>query len=143
MKVAMAQTNPIPGDFVGNTKQITDGMAVAAAAGADLFVSPEMSIPGYLCRDAMLTEGFVEANLQGLQAILQASILSKSMTVVVGYAEKNTTGSGKPLFNSAAVIKNGTIIANYRKHLLPFYDVFDEGRYFEPGRDFAVVESAG
>jgi len=143
MKVAIAQTNPIPGDFAGNIKQITDGILKASSAGADLFVSPEMGIPGYLCCDAMLTEGFVEMNLNGILTILRESNVSNKMTIVVGYVEKNTTGVGKPLFNSAAVIRNGTVIANYRKHLLPFYDVFDEGRYFEPGRDFAVVEICG
>ena len=141
MRIAIVQTNPVPGDFDGNCRQIIDG--IRSAGEADLIVAPELSIPGYLCRDAMLTEGFVDANLAALGKLLDESKCFPSVTIFVGYAERNATGCGKPLFNSAAVVRNGMRIANYRKHLLPFYDVFDEGRYFEPGRDLCVVDMCG
>lgn len=143
MKIVIVQTNPIPGDFAANTNKIIEGLRDAKDGNAQLVVFPEMAIPGYLCKDSMLTEGFAERNLAMLHVIANASSCSDGLTIVVGYAERNLTGVGKPFFNSVAIIRNGSIIGHYRKHLLPFYDVFDEGRYFEPGKDLCVVEIAG
>lgn len=144
MKILIAQINPTPGDFARNHKQISAGIAEADKENCDLAIFPEMAIPGYLVRDLMYNHDFCAENLEQLRKIQeQTAYVARDLTVVVGYVEKNTTGRGKPFFNSAAVIRNGVVIANYRKQLLPFYDVFDEGRYFEPGTDPCIVEVAG
>ena len=143
MKAVIAQTNPTPGDFVRNFQQIQEAIKKAKQEGAKLVVTPEMAIPGYLCRDSMMTEGFIEANLRGILSVAYETTQARDITVVVGYVEKNNTGIGKPFFNSAAVIRNGAVIANYRKRLLPFYDVFDEGRYFESGKELTVIVIEG
>jgi NAD+ synthetase len=145
MKIIVSQSNPTPGYFAGNIAQIFDAIRVGNSQNADLVVTPELSIPGYLCRDSMYNEGFVEENLKGLALIAEEmkSAINPQMAVVVGYIDYNRTGVGKPFFNSVAVIQNGMIVATYRKQLLPFYDVFDEGRYFEPGHDLTVVIVAG
>jgi NAD+ synthase (glutamine-hydrolysing) len=59
--------------------------------------------------------------------------------VIVGFAEPNPEPSGKPCYNSAAVIRNGKVISTHRKSLIPTYDVFDEGRYFEPSKKHDVL----
>lgn len=139
MKIVIGQINPISCDFFGNLEQIKNAMDKAVEENADLVVLPELAISGYLCKDAMYNEGFVQSNLNVLSRIQAKSSFCKNLTVVVGYVEQNNTGVGRPFFNSAAIIKNGTIIGNYRKHLLPFYDVFDEGRYFEAGNELTIV----
>lgn len=143
MKVVIGQTNPTPGDFDGNVAQIKESIHAAKEAGASLVVTPEMSIPGYLCRDSMFTEGFIDMNLRSLTSVIKETENIPDVTVVVGYVDRNRTGAGKPFHNMAATIKNGAVIATYKKQLLPFYDVFDEGRYFEPGADLSIVEVDG
>ena len=143
MKILIAEINTIPYDFEYNFSQIKEA-GLYASEKPDIIVFPEMATCGYLCRDLMLSDGFVEMNLKYLKDIAnfyQAAL--PNTTIVIGYVEANNSGIGKSLYNSAAVIKNGVVIANYRKHLLPFYDVFDEGRYFEPGKDLTVIDICG
>jgi NAD+ synthase (glutamine-hydrolysing) len=139
LKILIGQMNPISCDFAGNLEQIVTAIRQAGKEKAELVVMPELSIPGYLCKDAIYNEGFAQANLASLSKIQTESLNYPRLIVVVGYVEKNNTGVGRPFFNSAAIISNGTMIGNYRKHLLPFYDVFDEGRYFEAGNELTVI----
>ncbi len=143
MKVVLGQINTTPGDFEGNGKQICYGIEKAAEAKADIVVFPELSIPGYLCKDMMFENGFIKRNYDGLTWIKNQSLRSPNLHIVVGFIDRNKTGHGKPFRNMLAVIKNGDIIGEYQKHLLPFYDVFDEGRYFEPGKELLVLDIAG
>jgi NAD+ synthetase len=110
----------------------------------DLIVFPELTIPGYLCKDLIYTEGFIEKNHQRLNDILTLIntefTLLKHTRVVVGYFDKNNEGIGKPFKNKLAVIHNGIIEGTYTKHLLPHYDVFDEARYCEPGTEHLVLK---
>ena len=148
MRIFMCQTNTTPGDFQGNLAKIKLGIEAAFTSGVDLVVFPELTIPGYLCRDMMFRQGFVDQNLLALQEIVSywnvLAMKSKSRPhVVLGYIDANRTGVGKPFRNMAAVIGEGVVIGTYQKQLLPFYDVFDEGRYFEPGNDLLVVKIGG
>lgn len=149
MKALIAQINTTPCDFEGNTAKIKEGIKKGFEQKADLVIFPELSIPGYLCRDKVYEHGFVTENLKRVREITAFyDVCSYEHPnhlphVVFGYIDANRTGVGKPFRNMAAVLHNGTIIARYAKHLLPFYDVFDEGRYFEPGKELAVIEVRG
>jgi NAD+ synthase/NAD+ synthase (glutamine-hydrolysing) len=142
MKVLIAQLNTTPRDFNGNLAQIKMAIEKGIAANVDLIVTPEASINGYGSKDCLYSKNFIEAGLSCLQDIV-SSTKGHNFTLVVGYFDYNHTGVGKPFRNMAAVIKNGKIVATYAKHLLPFYDVFDEGRYFEPGKELTVVKING
>ncbi|MCB1643849.1 MAG: NAD(+) synthase [Pseudomonadales bacterium] len=143
MRVCLGQINTTPGDFAGNAAAIRTGIDEALAADADLLVFPELTIPGYLSQDLMYHTGFIDRNLEVLRDICAYTQgKSERLHVIVGYIERNP-GAGKPWFNKAAVITNGRIIGDYAKQLLPFYDVFDELRYFEPGTELCVVSIAG
>jgi len=142
MKTLLCQINTTPNNFSGNLDQIVAGIREGVKEKVDLVVFPELAIPGYLCKDMMFRKGFVEQNLDCLQRAVNESF-GTSLTVVLGYIDRNYSGEGKPFRNMAAVLKNGRIVATYQKALLPFYDVFDEGRYFQPGTDRAVVEICG
>lgn len=142
-KVYMGQTNPTPNDFQGNLKQILDGVKLALDGDCDLAVFPELCIPGYLVKDMVYNEDFIDKNLRSVDTICEATIGNKNLHVFVGYVSKNTTGAGKPFYNSVAVINNGYVIAKYNKWLLPHYDIFDESRYYEPGDETCVITING
>jgi NAD+ synthase (glutamine-hydrolysing) len=143
MLVSLCQINTTPNDFAGNFSKITSGIALAhEGQKPNLIIFPELTIPGYSVKDLVYTNDFVETNLNYLHKLCDVT-KDLTSTIVVGYIGKNTKGSGKPFTNMAAVIHNGHVVATYQKHLLPFYDVFDEGRYFEPGNDLTVFEVEG
>ncbi|MCZ6503549.1 MAG: NAD(+) synthase [Gammaproteobacteria bacterium] len=142
MRVCIGQINTTPGDFNGNLERIKKGIDVAGAAQCDAIVFPELTIPGYLSQDLIYDPKFIDRNLEALQEVCAYSISCPQLNVVIGCIARNEA-NGKPFFNMAAVIVNGQVISRYKKHLLPFYDVFDELRYFEPGKDLTVVKIAG
>jgi NAD+ synthetase len=143
MKILIGEINTTPGDFVGNKQAILDGLIKANHTDADLAVFPEMATCGYLVKDMLYQEGFIEENLAVVDAVATATRVNPKVTVILGYVDRNYSGKGKPFRNMAAVIRNGLVITRYQKRLLPYYDVFDEGRYFEPGDKPCVVEVAG
>ncbi|MEL7316632.1 MAG: NAD(+) synthase, partial [Cyanobacteria bacterium J06559_3] len=136
MQIAIAQLNPIIGDLTRNAEQILAVVQKAAAQGARLVLTPELSLCGYPPRDLLLRPGFIEA----MQLILQdlATKLPAQVAVLVGVVEPNLAANDrgeKPLFNSMAWIEDGQVQRVFHKQLLPTYDVFDDDRYFEPGRE--------
>jgi NAD+ synthase (glutamine-hydrolysing) len=133
MKIAIAQINPIIGDLPGNAGKILCAAQQAAAKGARLLLTPELSLCGYPPRDLLLNPSFIEAMHISLQQLVKD--LPPNLAVLVGTVEENfqaQNNGGKPLFNSMALLDNG-IKQVFYKRLLPTYDVFDERRYFEPG----------
>jgi NAD+ synthetase len=134
MKFAIAQLNPTVGDLSGNARQILTAAQAAIAQGADLLLTPELSLCGYPPRDLLLKPGFIAAIRHEVQALAQQ--LPPQLTVLIGVVERNaqaTTTGQKPLFNSIALVSGGTVQRLFPKRLLPTYDVFDEDRYFESG----------
>ena len=140
MKVILGQINTTPRDFEENYEKIIQGIDKASKNECDLIVFPEMAICGYLSADLLFTNNYIETNLDYLNKIASYSKIAKDLHIVVGYVDYNRKGYGKPFKNMAAVIQNGKIIGTYQKQLLPFYDVFDEGRYFEPGNENLVIK---
>ena len=141
MRVCFGQINTTPGDFEGNLGAMLKGMRAAVDGGSTLIAFPELSIPGYLSQDLLYQPRYIERNLHTLKQLCAETENEafRDLYVVAGYIEPNA-GAGKPFFNAAAIVRNGEVVANYRKQLLPFYDVFDEARYFEPGEDLAVLD---
>ena len=138
MKVCLGQVNTTPGDFSGNLEKVQLGIEAASQGDADLVVFPELTLPGYLSQDLIYNPDFIERNLLALEEVVEMSRHCKpNLHIVVGYIGKNT-GVGKPYTNLAGVVNNGRLIHIYQKQLLPFYDVFDELRYFEPGEALTV-----
>ncbi len=137
VKVALAQIDLAVGDVAGNTAKI---IAFASRARdeerADLVVFPELSICGYPPEDLLL-----HAGLRDAVAAAIAEIRNKvfGIAVLIGFPEYEE----ELIYNSCAVFLDGHTIANYRKHLLPNYSVFDEERYFTAGKEAAVFKLKG
>lgn len=143
MKVCLGQINTTPGDFKGNLAAIKRGIDAAVAADCDVVLFPELCIPGYLTQDLIYHPAYIDRNLAALDEICTYSgDAGDKLHIVVGYIARNP-GAGKPFLNCAAVIAGGKVIGRYTKQLLPFYDVFDELRYYEPGDSLLILDIAG
>ncbi len=131
MKIGIAQINPIVGDFPGNAKRILAAYRECLEAGAELVVTPELSLVGYPPRDLVFKSQFVPKCLQALDYLASEAL---DVPLIVGYVDRqHPTQPGKPFRNAAAWLESGAIRHRVWKTLLPTYDVFDERRYFEPG----------
>ncbi len=134
MKIAIAQLNPTVGDLTGNAERILAMAHQAADLGADLLLTPELSLCGYPPRDLLMRPSFIQQMKQ--QSIKLAKAMPSGLSVLIGIAEHNPVASSqgeKPIFNSMALLQAGEIKEIFHKRLLPTYDVFDEDRYFESG----------
>jgi len=132
MKIAIAQINPIIGDFNYNFEKIKCFADKAIELNCDMVVFSELVISGYPPRDLLEKNDFVNANLACLNRLLSSI---RGIGVICGFVDKNSDNKGKPLFNSAVHFEDGNILHKVHKRLLPTYDIFDESRYFEPGRE--------
>ncbi len=132
MKIALAQLNPIIGDFAYNADKMRAAAERAKDLACDLVVFSELAISGYPPRDLLEKREFIEANLTYLQGLVKSI---EGIGVICGYVDRNQTKVGNPLHNSAVLFDKGKILHKAHKRLLPTYDVFDETRYFEPGSE--------
>ncbi len=139
MRVALGQINPFVGDFAGNAEKICTLVEKARREGCDLAVFPEMSIIGYPPRDLLEKGGFVDESIRHWERVREAS---RGIGVIFGTVSYNEE-SGKPYHNSAVFFEDGKLLTISHKMLLPSYDVFDEERYFEPGKAPAWVDFRG
>ena len=146
IRLAMAQSNPIVGDISGNLAKLLELTKQAAAQGANLVQFGEMSITGYPVEDLVTRDAFVttaEAAVEELASVLVSNGLGE-VAVVVGAPAKANQPNGWAIANNRAfVLHQGKVIANYSKHHLPNYSVFDEYRNFVPGHDHGCFELFG
>jgi len=141
LRIALLQTNPTAGDIDGNSALIVRGARQARDQGADLVVTPELALMGYLPRDLLMSRGFIHRSARELSRM--AAELADGPPLLVGVATLNPAEMGRPLFNSAVLLRNGAAGSVFHKTLLPTYDVFDEDRYFEPAHGPQVLELNG
>ncbi|MGH9078134.1 MAG: nitrilase-related carbon-nitrogen hydrolase, partial [Acidimicrobiales bacterium] len=127
LRVALCQINTVVGDLSGNAGRMVSALHEAGQAGADLAVFPELAVTGYPPEDLLLKPGFVADNSAALAQVAQAT--AGGPVAVVGFVDH-----GLDLFNAAAVCAGGQVRGVYHKEELPNYGVFDEARYFAPGR---------
>lgn len=133
-RIALAQVNVTVGDFNGNAELIEKYIQRAKDKHADIVAFPELTITGYPPEDLLLRPQFIRDNIQYLEKI---ATKCSGITAIIGFADR----VGEKIHNAAAVIHDGRIAAVYHKIHLPNYGVFDEKRYFEPGRSAMVLES--
>jgi NAD+ synthase (glutamine-hydrolysing) len=140
MRLAFAQLDALIGDLEGNAERIARAGVLAAAEGAELLLTPELSLWGYPPRDLLLCTALVERQQAVLRQLSQS--LPAGLKALVGMADPVPDGAIPRLWNALALVRGGDlgwqVVAH--KRLLPSYDVFDESRYFIPGKHPAVLE---
>lgn len=130
MKIAMCQNNYTVGDFDGNYKKIEG--CIDANTNSDIIVFSELALSGYYPQDLVYRENFHTKQVDIIKKILDKSKQTPA-AICFGYVEKNTNKGDKSYYNSMMVVQNGEIVFNYRKQLLPTYNIFNERRHFAPG----------
>jgi len=140
MKVFIGQINTTIGALSTNAELIRRAYDEGVRAGADVVMVPELAVTGYPPRDLLDREVFVNAALATRDSL---AAMTGDTTLIFGCPVRNTSWCGKPLHNAAIIARNGKILLEQHKNLLPTYDVFDELRYFEPAHGVSIVEIAG
>jgi NAD+ synthase (glutamine-hydrolysing) len=135
LRVALAQVNPTVGDIRGNARLVADNISRARDEGAGLVVFPELTLSGYPPEDLLLKTSFLDA---AAGAVEELAAQTHGIAAVVGFPER-----AEDVYNAAAVLADGEVVAVYRKIYLPNYGVFDEQRYFQSGSEAAIVELNG
>ncbi len=135
IRVALAQINVTVGDVEGNADRVIRAIDEAGSIGADIVAVPELAITGYPPEDLLLKPEFISANRRALERVAQRT---GDIVAICGYAHREDD-----LYNSAAVLHRGRVVAAYHKNFLPTYSVFDEDRYFKAGGRTPVYRIAG
>ncbi len=146
--ISAVQLNPTVGDLQGNSQLIFSAAQRAQEWTAHLLITPELSLCGYPPRDLLMERRFVLSMAEILEKLAQriANEISPQLAVLVGTVSVNPLAhkcGGKPLFNSAALLRGGQVEQIFHKRLLPTYDVFDEDRYFEAGSNSSFFTLGG
>lgn len=139
MKIRVEQLNPIVGDLPGNTSKILKSLEKAESDGIDLLILPEMVLIGYPAQDILENKAFQRSAYEHNQKIIQTT---KKTALLFGSITKNE-GVGRQMFNTALLARDGELMGEVHKTLLPTYDVFDDLRYFEPNDTFKCLELYG
>ncbi|HEY6085890.1 MAG TPA: NAD+ synthase, partial [Nitrospira sp.] len=151
-RIAMVQMNPTVGDLDGNVRRIIGWLREAGKAKPDLVAFPELAITGYPPEDLLLKPRFVEDNRRALNQVVRAS---RDLVAVLGYVGHGSTADIRAsassvisagrhdLYNAAAIIARRKVVTTYGKWHLPNYGVFDESRYFNPGRRLPLITVNG
>ena len=121
---------------------ILDNALEASSQGAQLCITSELALTGYPPKDLLLYPAFVDAVESATEKLARA-LTGTGTALVLGSIGRNSDHEGKRLYNQALFCSNGVVCARYSKRLLPFYDVFDEDRYFEPGSFLCVIDFQG
>jgi NAD+ synthase (glutamine-hydrolysing) len=132
LRVALAQINPTVGDIAGNARRVAEYTSAAHDGGAALVVFPELTLSGYPPEDLLLKTRFLD---DVAEALAELASQTHGIVALVGFPER-----ADDVYNSAAVLADGEVVAVYRKMYLPNYGVFDEQRYFQSGAEAAIFE---
>jgi NAD+ synthetase len=141
VRIAIAQLDFTPGAFDANYEAMRAAVSESRRRSADLVVFSELATTGYPPGDLLERADFLERSRHQLDRL--AALSDDELGILVGFVDRNQSGSGKPLRNSAALCVGGRVVDRYHKCLLPTYDVFDEARYFEPGGEARVLHFHG
>ncbi len=139
MKIALAQINPTVGDFVGNTKKILEYAARGGDQGAELVVFPELAVCGYPPADFLEKAAFVARAEEAVEEIAAWTGDAGRPAILCGSVMASVSKVGKQVRNVAVLLAGGKVSFVQQKMLLPFYDVFDEQRYFEAATEQSLT----
>jgi NAD+ synthase (glutamine-hydrolysing) len=131
MRLALAQINTVVGDLDGNRDRIVQRLHEARDQGADVVLFPELAVTGYPPEDLLFRPEFLRQARRSLDRIAEEA---RDIAALVGFPWLD-----RDLYNACAICGDGEVKAIYPKRFLPNYGVFDEVRYFQPGRDLLLL----
>lgn len=135
LRLALAQINLTVGNLAGNARKILEYIEVAKERRADVVIFPELTLCGYPPEDLLLKDSFIKENLKIIHDLAKQV---KGITAIVGFVDQDKNSN---LYNALAIIQNGRVKEVYQKHKLPNYGVFDEKRYFHPGKTEGIFKA--
>ena len=137
ISVGVIQANPIVGDIQGNLNLAISAIEdIASKETPDIFLFTEMFITGYPPEDLILRDDLLDQSYEAIQKLTE---IKPESFIVIGYPKKE----GESIYNCAGVLRNHSIITEYKKQELPNYEVFDEKRYFVSGSSPGIFEVNG
>lgn len=139
LNIYMSQMNPTLGDIRGNCEKVAALYADAAVLGADLILTPELSITGYPLEDLVLKPFFVRTAMRAAEALAEITAADGEPGLLVGCPWQD----GNSLFNAVLLMESGKITEVRYKHELPNYGVFDEIRVFDAGQPTTPIDFRG
>lgn len=137
LTVGLAQIDARLGELDANLDTHLEWIGRARSAGVELLVFPELSLCGY--RLLHLTS-HTARRLDTSTELARLAGEAGDMQVVVGLVEQ---GDGGVLYNSAVVLRGGSIVHVHRKLYLPTYGIFQEGRFMGAGRRLETLRVSG
>lgn len=140
MKISIAQLNYHIGNFQGNLERMNKAIDQAISEDSDIIIFGELATTGYPPRDFLEFEDFIKRSNDVVEKL---TARSTDIAIVVGAPSINPVVEGKDLHNTAYFLADGKVLGTHHKSLLPTYDIFDEYRYFEPAREFGIIEYKG
>ncbi|MBR2951047.1 MAG: NAD(+) synthase [Lachnospiraceae bacterium] len=132
VKAAAATPKIKVADPAFNAQAVCEQLKEAYAAGAKIIVFPELCLTGYTCGDLFWQDTLLEEAKEALVSVMAATAGHDALVFVGLPLEKDSK-----LYNVAAVVQNGKVLAFIPKKQLPDYAEFGEARYFTPGEGWA------
>lgn len=142
MRIAIAQIDPVVGDFQGNFDKISEMYERACQVQARFLLTPELGTCGYPPHDLVERPEFLQQSRSTLDRLM-ALTEGRACALIVGHVTANPEASGRALQNSVSVLEGGRETFRQAKTLLPTYDVFDEARYFAPASEVKLWNCDG
>ena len=137
ISIGIVQENPIVGDIEGNLQLAINAIdKLSKQSSPDIYVFTEMFITGYPPEDLILRDDLLDASYEAVEKLCE---VKPESFIVIGYPKKE----GDSIFNCAGVLRNKSVITEYKKQELPNYEVFDEKRYFQSGKGPGIFEVNG
>ena len=137
ISIGIVQENPIVGDIEGNLQLAINAIdKLSKQSSPDIFLFTEMFITGYPPEDLILRDDLLDASYEAVEKLCE---VKPESFIVIGYPKKE----GDSIFNCAGVLRNKSVITEYKKQELPNYEVFDEKRYFQSGKGPGIFEGNG
>lgn len=134
LRLGVAQLAPRLRDVPRNARSIA---AAGSEAGADILLTPELSLTGYDVGDAVHQLALPAGPGADLRHLF-ADAGAPRGEVVVGLIEADAGGP----YNAAAALADGLVAYRHRKLYLPTYGMFDEGRWFGRGTSVSSWHSS-
>jgi predicted amidohydrolase len=139
IKVALAQISCKPEDKAENLAKMQKVVARAKKQAADLIIFPELSLTGYVVRDQIYE---LAETIPGPSCKIIEETARKTKSYIIFGMPELSEKTQATIYNTAAFVGPEGLIGKYRKMHLPTHSVFEEKRYFRPGYQTAVFDTA-